>query len=156
MWGALEQMPACEHVALAGPRFLLRRPYGPHGDSIDTFDFEEIAPKDYLSAQSHGRYLWASSSFVVAVLLGRAFAHEGWGFAAGLGGEVDGMAYHSWRESGSGVALPTAEAWLTTRAGEKMTTRGVCPILSVKGRDSVLVARVQSIAGQSLRGPWSE
>lgn len=156
MWQALRQLPAARHVALAGPRFLLRRPYGPHGDAIDTFDFEEIAQKDYLSPQSHAAYLWAPSSLVLAVLLGRAFSQEGWGFAAGMGGEVDGIAYHSWRETGTGVALPSAEAWLTTRAGEKIESRGLCPILSIKGRDSVQVARVQSLAGTPLQGPWSE
>jgi type VI secretion system protein ImpC len=154
-WGAVRQMGAARSVALASPRFLLRRPYGTEADEIDTFDFEEIPAKDYLSAGSHGGYLWGPSSLVLAVLLGRAFASEGWGLAAGHGGEVEGMAYHSWRESGSGVALPAAEAWLTTRAGEKMEAAGVCPILSVKGRDSVQVARVQSMAGTALQGGWS-
>jgi type VI secretion system protein ImpC len=154
-WGALKQLPAARGVALASPRFLLRRPYGTEADEIDTFDFEEIPAKEYLASGSHGSYLWAPSSFVLAVLLGRAFLGEGWNLAAGHGGEVEGMAYHSWRESGSGVALPTAEAWLTTRAGERIEAAGLCPILSVKGRDSVQVARVQSVAGTPLKGGWS-
>lgn len=155
MWDALRELPAAKSVALAAPRFLLRRPYGGSGDAIDTFDFEEIATGADLAPESHARYLWANSSLVLAVLLGRAFSHEGWGFAAGHGGEVDGLAYHSWRESGVGVALPTAEAWLTTRAGERIEAAGLCPILSVKGRDAVQVARVQSLAGGPLHGAWS-
>jgi len=155
LWGAVRSLPAAGHVALCGPRFLLRRPYGPQGDSIDTFEFEEVPPKEFLSPSRHAGYLWASSSLVLAVLLGRAFSHEGWDFSAGNGGEIDGVAYHSWRESGSGVALPTAEAWLTTRAGERIADAGLCPMLSVKGRDSVQVGAVRSLAGGPLRGAWS-
>lgn len=150
LWGAVRQIESAAHVALASPRFLLRRPYAPGGDATDAFEFQEIPGGAFLAEEHHAKYLWAPSSFVLAVLLGRAFLHEGWDFAAGNGGEVDGMAYHSWRESGVGVALPTAEAWLTTRAGEKIEASGLCPILSVKGRDSVQVARVQSLAGGPL------
>ncbi|MCA9288639.1 MAG: type VI secretion system contractile sheath large subunit [Phycisphaerales bacterium] len=155
LWGALREFPASHHVALGTPRVLLRRPYGPDSDPIDLFEFTEIEPSQYLDPERHNDYLWASSSFVLAVLLGRAFRHEGWSFAAGHGGEVDGMAYHSWRDTGVGVALPAAEAWLTTRAGDAIEKAGLCPILSVRGRDAVQVARVQSLAGTPLAGPWS-
>lgn len=155
LWGAVRQMPAAGSVALCSPRFLLRRPYGPQADAIDTFEFEEVPAKEFLAPGRHGSYLWAPSSLVLAVLLARAFGQDGWDLSPGNGGEVDGMAYHSWRESGSGVALPTAEAWLTTRAGEKIADAGLCPMLSVKGRDSVQVGAVRSLAGGALQGAWS-
>jgi len=63
---------------------------------------------------------------------------------------------HVYKSNGETHVTPCAEAFLTERAMEILIGKGLVPLLSIKGRDAVRIARFQSIAEPSapLAGRW--
>jgi type VI secretion system protein ImpC len=134
--------PESAHLGLALPRFLLRQPYAPGGDAIETFPFTELP-----DAGAHECKLWGSSAFLCGHLLLDAFSNEGWDLElGGTGGEIGGLPVHTFKVDGDREVTPCAEAWLTEKAADALLARGLMPVLSVRGRDSVLLVSLRSIA----------
>jgi len=148
----LRGSPEAASVGLFLPRFLLRVPYGRDTESLDSFDFEEFE-----SAPEHEKYLWGGTAFVCACLLAAAFRDAGWSLTDALQQEVGGLPMHVYKCGGETRVTPCAETVLTDRAMQALIDKGLCPALSVKGRDSVRIARFQSIAAPPapLAGRWS-
>ena len=130
-------------VGLALPRFLLRQPYGKDSDPIESFPFEEL-PGD----PPHEGYLWGNPAILGGYLLAAAFQAEGWEMQTSSYGEVGDLPVLKFRQDGEVMVKPCAEAWLSDRAGEAISKRGLTPILSVKGRDMVRLAGLQSLTGK--------
>ena len=151
-WRQLRAMPEAEWLALAMPRFLLRSPYGEDGYSTDLPGFEEL-PED----PAHEQFLWGPAAAACACLLGEAFMRQGWALQPGAVGMLDRRPVWHAGKGSDREAVPCAEAWLTDSAVERLLERGLTPLVSIKGRDSIAVARLQSIAEppRPLRGPWS-
>jgi len=63
---------------------------------------------------------------------------------------------HQFQQDGEIKVKPCAEAWLSERAGEVIRQQGLMPLLSIKGRDAVWLANMQSLRRPpcSLSGPW--
>jgi type VI secretion system protein ImpC len=63
---------------------------------------------------------------------------------------------HIYTSDGEKHITPCAETILTERAMEVLIEKGLMPVLSIKGRDAVLIPRFQSIADplSALAGPW--
>jgi type VI secretion system protein ImpC len=138
----LRRMPESSHLGLATPRFLVRLPYGRESDSIQTFPFEEFS-----GAGCHECYLWASPAFLCGHRLINAFADDGWEMElGGAGGEIGGLPVHSFNADGEKQAKPCGEAWLSEKAADVILSHGLMPVLSVRGRDSVILASLQSIS----------
>ncbi len=138
----LRRTPEAEHLGLALPRFLLRQPYSPGSDAIETFPFTELP-----SESAHEARLWGSAAFLCGHLLVNAFANEGWSMElGGTGGQIGGLPVHSFKADGETQTTPCAEAWLTDKAGDALLARGLMPVLSFRGRDSVLLVSLRSIA----------
>ena len=152
LWQELRGSPEAASVGLFLPRFLLRVPYGRDTESLDSFDFEEFE-----SAPEHEKYLWGGTAFVCACLLAAAFRDAGWSLTDALQQEVGGLPMHVYKCGGETRVTPCAETVLTDRAMQALIDKGLCPALSVKGRDSVRIARFQSIAAPPapLAGRWS-
>jgi type VI secretion system protein ImpC len=53
---------------------------------------------------------------------------------------------HVYKANGETQVTPCAEIFLTERAMENRVDKGLIPLLSIKERDAVRVARFQSIA----------
>lgn len=151
-WAALRASPAARWIGLAAPRFLLRAPYGREGEVVETFAFEEAA-----ATPSHGDFLWGPPAAACALLLGEAFAAEGWSMRPGAHVEIRGLPLHLYRANGAAVALPCAETLLTERAAARLLELGITPLASLKDSDVVRLVRLQSIAkaGTALAGPWA-
>ena len=151
-WDALRASPDAVHLGLAMPRFLLRQPYGPDGETIESFAFEEMGEH-----QGHESYLWGHPAIALAEMLGRAFLFDGWGMRLGTTNELDGLPTFVDRRGDEPALKPCAEALLSLRAAELILDRGIMPLLSLPGRDAVRLARWQSIASpaQALAGRWS-
>jgi hypothetical protein len=67
------------------------------------------------------------------------------------------MPYHVVTDRhGDQVALPCTERNLTLERVEKVMTRGLMPVVSIKGRDEIRLASFQSLAGGQILGPWSD
>ncbi len=152
-WNALRVQPDAEWLALALPRFLLRSPYGEQGFSTDLPGFEELDDDP-----AHQSFLWGPAAAACACLLGESFMRQGWSLRPGAIGMLDRRPVWHVGAGSDREAVPSAETWLTDAAAEGLLERGLTPLVSIKGRDAVAVARLQSIAhpGKPLRGPWSE
>ncbi|MFB0556065.1 MAG: type VI secretion system contractile sheath domain-containing protein [Phycisphaerae bacterium] len=151
LWQELRNSPEAASIGLLIPRLLLRLPYGKDTESIDRFDFEELS-----SVINHEQYLWGNPAIVCACLLAAAFRTSGWSLTGELQQELTGLPMHVYKSNGETHVTPCAETFLTERAMEILIGKGLVPLLSIKGRDAVRVARFQSIAEPSapLAGRW--
>jgi type VI secretion system protein ImpC len=151
-WNALRKSAVAPWIGLVLPRMLLRLPYGKSSDPIESFPFEELAPR-----REHGCYLWGNGALACALLMGRAFASSGWEMEPGDELEVEDLPAHVYDDAGEKRLQPCAEAALGERATEALLGAGLMPLLSHKGRNAARVMRFQSIANpaQALSGPWS-
>jgi type VI secretion system protein ImpC len=138
-------------IGLAMPRFLLRLPYGKDTAPAEEFAFEEM-PRSV-----HEDYLWGNPAFFCACVLGLAFRAEGWEMHPARHREIGNLPQHIYREDGAAVAKPCAEVLLTDTDAEFILDHGFMPLASMKDRDSVLLVRLQSIAGPPapLFGRWT-
>ncbi|MBC7911564.1 MAG: type VI secretion system contractile sheath large subunit [Pyrinomonadaceae bacterium] len=150
-WDAFRHLPEASYVGLALPRFLVRLPYGALTEPLERFDFEEMP-----EGSKHENYLWANPSFACALLLGQAFTEHGWDLQPGALQDIEGLPLHIYQEEGDSYIKPCAETLLTMRAAEKILDAGLMPLLSFQGRDTIRVARFQSLAEPALplAGLW--
>lgn len=150
-WAALRRLPEARYVGLALPRLLLRLPYGKETNAVEAFDFEELS-----SPPAHEEYLWGSPALALALLLGEAFLADGWSLRPGSAQEISGLPFALVTEDGEKHAVPCAETLFTVRAMEAVTAKGLMPLLTLKGTDTVRLATFQSIAEPyaALAGLW--
>ena len=151
IWEAVRGLPESSYLGLALPRFLLRLPYGRETDPTERFEFEERSEDG-----AHEDYLWGNPVYLCASLLGRAFSEHGWRLRPGAFQEVEGLPLHVFEEEGERRVKPCAETLLTERAAERILDSGLMPLLSIRGRDTVRLARFQSIRNPPapLSGRW--
>ena len=151
-WAALRSLPEARHVGLALPRLLLRLPYGKETSPVDAFDFEELS-----TPPEHEEYLWGSPSLATTLLLGEAFLEDGWSLRPGSSQEISGLPFALVEEGGEKHAVPCAETLFTVRAMQAVTAKGLMPLLTMKGTDTVRLAAFQSISEgrPELAGLWS-
>jgi type VI secretion system protein ImpC len=150
-WDALRHLSEARYCGLALPRILLRLPYGKETNAVEAFDFEELS-----SPPSHEEYLWGSPALALALLLGEAFLADGWSLRPGSAQEISGLPFALVTEDGEKHAVPCAETLFTVRAAEAVTAKGLMPIVTMKGTDTVRLAIFQSIAEPyaALKGLW--
>ncbi|MGC1506792.1 MAG: type VI secretion system contractile sheath large subunit [Sulfitobacter sp.] len=150
-WDTLRAMPEAGHLALATPRFLMRRPYGAKTEPIYEFEFEEFTQSAGLSGM-----LWANPVVLVAILLAKSFKENGPSMGLGQIMSLGDMPYHFVLDRyGDQVALPCTERNLTLDKVETVLGRGYLPVVSIKGRDEIRLASFQSLGGGEILGPWS-
>ena len=150
-WQALRELPEASSLGLALPRFLARQPYGKQSDPITSFPFEELS-----DGSAHESFLWGNPAVLCGFVIADAFQAEGWAMQAAGSGEVGDLPVYKFKDDGETRVKPCAEAWLSERAGEAMQSQGLMPLLSIKGRDAVRLACLQSIsrASSPLNGRW--
>ncbi len=150
-WMALRTSPAAGALGLAGPRFLLRLPYGKSTDPITTFDFAEFS-----NPPKAETYLWGNPALAIGTLLGQMFTESGWEMNPGDGSQLDGLPVHSWKEGVESRMTPCAELWLKDAQAERWLEHGLMPFQSIQGRDAIRLARVQSLQKPpaALSGRW--
>ena len=150
-WSELRGLREAASVGLALPRFLLRLPYGKKTSPLETFEFEEFP-----ELPVHDDYLWGNPAFALALLLAQSFSEAGWDMRPGTTAEIERLPLHVYGKSGESESKPCAEVLLTEDATERITETGLIPLISYRGRDSVRVARFQSIADPplALSGRW--
>jgi type VI secretion system protein ImpC len=161
-WGALDEEPAARWQALrasaqaralglALPRWLLRLPYGPKTDPIESFAFDELGP-----SREHEQYLWGNPAFACALLAAAAFREKGAQMQLGDVLEVDDLPAHTYREDGEAHLQPCGEVFMPERVTTALLGRGLMPFVSARDRNSIRLARFQSLADPPapLVGPW--
>jgi type VI secretion system protein ImpC len=148
-WNILRAMPGAQWIGLALPRFLLRDPYT--RDSVESFAFEEMTtPPD------HGDFLWANPAVACVCLLGESFLEDGWDIRL-RNTQLSGLPLYNYKADGESEMKPCAECWMAERTAEKLMSRGLMPVASMKHRDAVRLIRLQSIARPAapLAARWS-
>jgi type VI secretion system protein ImpC len=151
-WTALRRSSQAPWIGLAAPRILLRLPYGPNTDPLETIGFDEMPTPE------PAQYLWGNPSLAIAQLTAMAFTDQGPRFSAPDGADIGNLPVHIHVDgSGERVAQATAEAFLPERTARMLSEQGLMPVLSIRGRDAARLVRVQSIADPvaPLFGPWS-
>jgi type VI secretion system protein ImpC len=152
-WEALRRLPEASYLGLALPRFLLRLPYGADTEPTERFDFEEMT-----SSPEHNHYLWGNPALACVYLLAQAFSHYGWDLRPGVVQEIESLPLHVFKEGGESRITSCAEVLLTERAAEMILDKGFMPLLSLKNRDIIRLARFQSLTDplSPLAGRWME
>jgi type VI secretion system ImpC/EvpB family protein/type VI secretion system ImpB/VipA family protein len=139
-WQALRSQPFASSIALTLPRVLARLPYGKAFDEIDSFTFEE------LGAEEHESLLWGNSAFALGRLLIRNFMSRGWEMEPGDELELGDLPAVVRRKGDERAMQACGEVYLSERAGERLLSLGLAPLLSHEKRAAVRFMRVQSIA----------
>jgi len=150
-WETLRRLPEACYLGLALPRLLLRLPYGNKTDPTERFDFQEMP-----AGPRHADYLWGNPALACACLLAQGFGQDGWRLQPNALREIDGLPLHVYRQDDELLVMPCAEAWLTERAANAILKAGLMPMMSIRGRDAVRLARFQSLADpiRDLAGRW--
>ena len=136
---SLRKRSEANRIGLVLPRFLLRQAYGSRSDPIETFPFEEIEPDPTLEC-----HLWGNSAFLCGHLMSENFDESE--FDAGQGGEVSGLPVQEITREGEVDVKPCAEVWLSEREEAAIRSRGIMPVVPIRGRDAVRVASLHSIS----------
>ena len=151
-WEALRALPVSRYIGLAGPGFLLRRPYGADGDETEQLAFEELTS----GADTDG-YLWANAALACTALLAQELVDaRGWNFHPGKSLRLGSMKMHTYRdEDGEGVAV-LVEKRVPASVGGNFGSFGPMPLFAERGTDVIQFGVVQSVAAadKALLGPW--
>lgn len=147
-WQAVREYQACEHVALAAPRFMLRLPYGADTARTENFSFEELTPES-----GHQYYLWGNGAYLLALSLCREFVASGKPTAVSEDRFCD-LPLHLRKLPQGQWLTPCAEVLMTDRAARRFQSTGLSTLRSVQGRDEILLPKLQSLSGGPLKGPW--
>jgi type VI secretion system protein ImpC len=149
-WDALRALPASAYLGLATPRFLLRMPYGKRTDPIDAFAFEEFTRETGLSAM-----LWGHPALLVATLVAETWLRNPKAMQLGSIATIGDLPVYIYHDTdGEQIALPCAERLFSERQAIQVSSTGVNPVVSLRGRPEVRVAGLKSVAGGDLAGRW--
>lgn len=135
-FAALQATPQAANLALLGPRFLLRQPYGRRSDPIGSFSFEEFTRADGL-----GGMLWGHPALLALTVL------AGQGGAAQVG---DLPFHHFVDDDGDSIALPCTERFVSVDQAAQLGGLGITALVAHKGEPSVRLAGLAAMGGQAL------
>lgn len=133
---ALREMPDASFLALLGPRFLLRHPYGKRSDPISSFAFEEFSRSSGLRGM-----LWGHPALLALCVLGVR------------GGQltIDDLAFHHYRdEDGDSIALPCTDRLISTDQASLLRAQGINGVMAHKGEARVRLAGLEAVNGDGL------
>lgn len=132
-FAALRGLPEAARLALLGPRFLLRHPYGKKSDPISSFAFEEFTAADGLAG-----LLWGHPALLALTVL------------AGQGGapNVGDLPFHHFVDAdGDSTALPCTERFISTPVATELARYGIKALMAHKGEPLVQLAGPDTVAG---------
>ena len=132
-FAALRGLPEAARLALLGPRFLLRHPYGKKSDPISSFAFEEFTAADGLAG-----LLWGHPALLALTVL------------AGQGGapNVGDLPFHHFVDAdGDSTALPCTERFISTAVATELARYGIKALMAHKGEPLVQLTGPDTVAG---------
>ncbi|QXE92846.1 type VI secretion system contractile sheath large subunit [Geomonas subterranea] len=142
-WRSFRMSEDAKYVALCLPHVLMRLPYGPDTDPVESFQFEED-----VAGGDHGKYLWGNAAYCLAGRITDAFSRYGWTAAIrGVegGGAVTGLPFHTF-DTGEGelAAKCPTEIAITDRREKELADLGFVPLVHCKGTDMAAFFSIQS------------
>jgi type VI secretion system protein ImpC len=142
-WKSFRESEDSRYVGLALPHILMRLPYGPDSNPVETFNFKED-----VDGRDHKKYLWGNAAYAMGTKLTDSFAKYGWCAAIrGVegGGKVEGLPTHTFHTDDGEIALkcPT-EIAITDRREKELSDLGFIPLVHCKGTDYAAFFGAQS------------
>ena len=135
-WTDLRASADADHLALVLPEWLVRWPYGPDRDPIDTFPFREVP--DPLSDAS---LLWANPVFAVARILSDALTQN-----ASSWPDLEDAILLTHHLDGETLSRPPTRAPIGQTALERLLQCGLSPLISPSGTDRIRLPALISLA----------
>ncbi|WP_457322770.1 type VI secretion system contractile sheath domain-containing protein [Roseateles sp. P5_E11] len=132
-FAALRGLPESKRLALLGPRFLMRHPYGKRSDPISSFAFEEFTMADGL-----GGLLWGHPALLALTVL------------AGQNGapNVNDLPFHHFVDAdGDSTALPCTERFISSMVATELGRYGIKALMAHKGEPLVQLTGPDTVAG---------
>jgi type VI secretion system protein ImpC len=133
---ALRGLPDSSYLALFGPRFMLRHPYGKKSDPISSFAYEEFSRGSGLRG-----LLWGHPSLLAITVLGVR------------GGQlaIDDLPFHYYVDKdGDTMALPCTDRLINTQAAALLRDFGINGVMAHKGEPIVKLSGLEAINGDGL------
>ena len=151
-WDAFRQHELAAWLGLVQPRVLLRLPYGPNSDPIDSFEFTEQA-----AIPDHQCFLWGNPALACGLVMGRQFLDQGQGFAASSQFDIDDRPAYNYKQDGEAQMQACAEAYLAEQAAMRISQQGLIPLLSFRQRNAVRIGGLYSCTQDQrpLAGVWA-
>lgn len=152
LWTMLRTIPESASLGFTIPKFLTRLPYGEDTEPTEVFSFEE-----FTNSSEHQNYVWANSSFALALLFAQSYRANAWDMGQRMFSEIDGLPTHLYKEDGESKTKNCAETDMTHTACNTLIAQGLMPLISFRGTDTIKFADYQSIAfpAKPLNGRWS-
>lgn len=139
-WDHLRNSLQSKWLGLVLPRVIMRLPYGPQTDPIESFPFEELT-----ADPDHAAFAWGNGAFACALLLARTLlASDGSGQTDAP--NIEGLPAYTFDGHDGKRLMPCAEVLLSDRAGREILERGFMPLLSHRNRNAVSIMRFQSLS----------
>lgn len=141
-WRSLRESEDARYVALTTPRFLLRAPYDPEENPINSFNYSENV------TDSHEHYLWGNTAFALASRFSDSFAKYRWCpniIGPQSGGAVEDLPVHLFESLGALQAKIPTEALITDRKEYELSESGFIALTMRKGSDNAAFFSANSI-----------
>ncbi|MBU1701520.1 MAG: type VI secretion system contractile sheath large subunit [Candidatus Eisenbacteria bacterium] len=140
-WSQFRETDDSRWLTTAMNRFLLRLPYGPEGDRVKGFTFEENPP------EGDPAYLWGRPGWILGVLVTGSFATTGWGtMLTGPGGAVvDDLPVHlTKRRAGDLIQCPL-ETLLSEQQLLLLSLSGFTTLATGRQSDQIFLITVPTL-----------
>ncbi len=149
-WAALRASAGGGHIGLLLPRFLLREPWDPEENPVHLMRFREFDD----GVPEPRELLWGHPGILAAILLGDAFARDGWEMRPDRLRTVERLPIALHRTESETVALPATELPLNPDLVHELSAAGFIPVVGRPGEGRVDLVGLRSIAGEPLKGRW--
>lgn len=147
-WQALRRSQVAARVALAVPRLLLRAPFEPRNQPIESFTFSERVSGD-------SELLWTTAALGLTAALGQMFQNEEWEMDAAHPAALEDLASFSIQQDGETMLRPATEAVLSDQAIRALAQAGLTPVVGSRRGIEVIMPGCVSLTGQALTGRWN-
>ncbi|MCI1039594.1 type VI secretion system contractile sheath large subunit [Pseudomonas putida] len=141
-WRAFRESEDARHVALAGPRFMLRSAYHPQEQPIQSFNYDEDI------AGQHDNYLWGNSAFLLASCINDSFARYRWCpniIGPQSGGAVEDLPVHLYESLGQLQAKIPTEVLISDRKEFELAEEGFIALTMRKDSDNAAFFSANSV-----------
>ncbi|MEW8507100.1 MAG: type VI secretion system contractile sheath large subunit [Candidatus Thiodiazotropha sp.] len=137
-WQAFRTRPMATRISLLYPEVLLRLPYGPSTDPVQSFSFEELE-----ESWSIDELLWGNPAYAALILQINQRMNEGAGEQPSLLTELPAYSYQS---EGERHLQPCARHLLSERQIERLLKLGLVPVVGSRNRNVIQIPWYQHLA----------
>jgi len=152
-WNSFREAEDSRYVGLTLPRFLLRLPYAPGTNPVQTFNFNEAA------AGETNNYLWGNTAFAFASRLSASFASYRWCpniIGPQSGGAVTDLPLHLFEALGQTQAKIPTEVLVSDRREFELAEQGFIALTMRKDSDNAAFFSANSVQKPKFFGNTPE